>query len=123
MGVAGIGNYILSETLFLAGVYPWARCGDLDEVAWHALHGAAIDVMQRSYTAQALLARGDADTANAGERRQCISATRGTGFAFKLYAYRQRATTDGLPVLQAEGPHGRNVFWVPQRQTRGRNTQ
>ena len=31
---AGIGNYVLSETLYKAAVYPWAKCGDLDTKAW-----------------------------------------------------------------------------------------
>ena len=54
---AGIGNYILSESLYLARVFPWARCGQLDDATWHDLHAAASDVIARSHAAQARLAR------------------------------------------------------------------
>ena len=38
---------ILSETLYLAGVWPFARCGDLQDDDWAQLHSAASDVIQR----------------------------------------------------------------------------
>ena len=104
---SGIGNYVLSETLYLARVHPWATCADLDDDEWEAVHAAATDVIGRSYASQAALA--------AAER---VSATRGR-MQFKLHAYRRRVDDEGLAVAQAVGPHGRSVFWVPQRQTRG----
>ena len=108
----GIGNYILSETLYLARVFPWAACGDLDSEAWSAVHAAAADVCHRSYTSQRALAASQASGA--------LSATRGTTFTFRLHVYRQARTAEGLAVLKAEGPHKRSVFWVPSLQVRGR---
>ena len=49
---AGIGNYLLSETLYKARVYPWASCGDLDPAAWAAVHAAAAETIGTSYAAQ-----------------------------------------------------------------------
>lgn len=108
---AGIGNYILSETLYLSRVWPWAKCAALDEEAWAAVHSAATDVIARSYAAQSALASGAA--------RGDVSATYGTLFSFELYAYRRQTSPEGLAVRQEVGPHGRSVFWVPERQTRG----
>ena len=110
---AGIGNYILSETLYLARVWPWARCADLDDEAWGAVHAAATDVIGRSYAAQSALARRGGSDAD-------VSATYGTLFTFELYAYRRRTSPEGHAVRQDVGPHGRSVFWVPERQTRGK---
>ena len=112
---SGIGNYILSEVMYLARVYPWATCGALDDDTWAAVHAAATDVIGRSYAAQSQMATGDGD---ADTPR--LSATYGTLFAFELYAYRRTTCPDGNAVRQDKGPHGRSVFWVPERQTRGR---
>lgn len=106
---AGIGNYILSETLFAAEVWPWARVGDLDKEAWDAIYEAATDVVGRSYTSQAALA----------EQQGGLSATRGTTWSFELRAYRQEQTPCGERIVKSEGPHGRAVFWSPTLQTRG----
>ena len=114
---AGIGNYILSETLYKAAVYPWAVCGTLEEADWKAIHAAATETIEASYAAQAALARA---AGGAGS----LSATRGTFQEiepeFHLQVYRQARTADGLLVRRDEGPHGRSVFWVAERQVRGR---
>ena len=111
---AGIGNYLLSETLYKARVWPWAACGDLDDAEWAEVHAAAAETIHASYEAQAALAAAE---------QEGVAATRGTFAAmqprFQLLVYR-REVADGLAVRRNEGPHGRAVFWVPQRQTRGR---
>ncbi|EOD35591.1 putative formamidopyrimidine-DNA glycosylase [Emiliania huxleyi CCMP1516] len=112
---AGIGNYVLSEVLYKARVYPWAACADLVDSDWAEVHAAASQTLRASYASQAAIA-----AAAAGDDP---SATRGTFAAmeprFKLLVYRQAATADGLAVRVAEGPHGRSVHWVPERQVRG----
>ena len=45
--------------------------------------------------------------------------TRGSFGDFELAVYRRDRTPTGAPVVRDEGPHGRSVFWVPERQTRG----
>jgi formamidopyrimidine-DNA glycosylase len=96
---AGIGNYILSEALYRAGVYPFARCADLDiDGAWAALHRAIFDVMSESY---------DAQGANWHSR-------------FELQVYSKRVDPEGRAVLRAEGPHKRAVWYVPERQLIGK---
>ena len=107
---AGIGNYILSEALHRAAVWPWAACGDLAEADWEALHGAVAEVARGSYASQAERAAA----------RGGLSPTRGSFGDFRLHVYRQERTPDGLAVLRAQGPHGRAVWWVPELQTKGR---
>ena len=106
---SGVGNYILSEALYRARVWPWASCGDLSEDEWRDLHAAVANVINLSYASQkASVVDG-------------VSTTRGN-FNFRLLVYRQEMAGDerGLRVQKSEGPHGRAVFWVPQLQTRGR---
>lgn len=116
---AGIGNYILSETLYKAAVYPWAACSDLDADDWTAVHAAASETIRASYAAQAALA-----SAGPG----AVSLTRGTFAAleprFELLAYGRTYAADAgaLALRKDEGPHGRSVFWAPQRQVRGKPT-
>ena len=116
--LAGIGNYLLSETLHRASVHPFAKCADLSGADWAQVHAAASNVTAASYAAQVNLA-----TARA---RGSLSLTHGTLGAmaqsgvFSLRVYRQ--TVDpvrGLPVRKETGPHGRSIFWVPEMQTRG----
>jgi len=117
---------ILSETLYLANVYPWATCGDLDEASWRALHAAASDVISRSYTAQAAISTvrsedGAGEQPSVGQAgSRSLSKTRGTMFTFQLYVYRHTTTSDGLAVRKDEGPHKRSIFWVPERQVVGK---
>ena len=113
---AGIGNYILSETLYKASIYPWAVCGALEEADWKAVHAAATETIEASYAAQAALAA----AGGAGS----LSVTCGTFQEiepeFHLQVYRQTQTAEGRLVRRDEGPHGRSVFWVAERQVRGR---
>ena len=95
------------------------------------MHAAASDVIRRSYDAQAQRAL---HVAQASQReRQAtrgedgdddeprrLSATRGMPFDFKLHVYRREQNDAGDPVVREVGPHGRSIFWVPQRQTVGR---
>ena len=126
---AGIGNYILSETLYLARIDPWASCGALDTSVWEDVHAAASDVIYRSLTSQRALAAAQADAATLDEAdakapmrksTRSLSATRGTTYTFELHVFSRKETADGLVVRKAEGPHKRSVWWVPERQTRGR---
>ena len=119
---AGIGNYILSETLFLARIWPWARCGDLSDEEWTAVHEAASDVIERSYRSQRALAEANAAEAVAarGAGTRSLSATRGTTFTFELHVFRRTQTASGMAVRHSEGPHKRSIFWVEELQTRGR---
>ena len=117
---SGVGNYVLSEVLYKARVYPWAACADLADAEWVEVHAAAAETLRASYAAQAALATATA-AADAAP-----SVTRGTFAAirpqFELLAYRRTETPEG-PVRVDEGPHGRSVHWVPQRQVRGRTPE
>ena len=49
--VAGIGNYVADEALFAARVRPERASGSLGPLALRRLHGAVLDVLQRSIDA------------------------------------------------------------------------
>ena len=101
--------------LVAAAIYPWAKCADIDESRWYAIHEAATETIMASYAAQAA-------TAAAGV---ALSATRGTFTAmaptFTLSVYRRTLAPDGAAVLSDEGPHGRSIFWVQGRQVAGKS--
>ena len=52
---AGIGNYILSEVLYLAGIHPWATIGALSLTDWKQLYDAICHVFTASYRSQSPL--------------------------------------------------------------------
>ncbi len=111
---SGIGNYLLSEVLHLARIWPWATCGDLDEADWVAVHAAASQLTATSFGALHAGATRGAAVEDADE----ISPTRGR-FGFQLHVYRRSATPDGLAVRRSLGPHGRSIFWAAELQLRG----
>jgi formamidopyrimidine-DNA glycosylase len=94
---AGIGNYILSESLYRARVHPFATCGALDMQSWATLHAAIADVMRESYASQGRSWRAD----------------------FGMRVYSCRTDPEGRYVVRAEGPHKRAVWFVPDLQVIG----
>ncbi len=47
--VAGIGNYLRSEIMFIAGIHPSLRPGDCTEEQWKKTAHGIIDLMKQSY--------------------------------------------------------------------------
>lgn len=47
--VAGIGNYLRSEILFFAGIYPWAKPKQLETKQLNQLAKATLEISRRSY--------------------------------------------------------------------------
>jgi endonuclease VIII len=47
--LAGVGNYLRSEILFVARLYPWVLLGDLDSVQKKHLAKAALSVTRQAY--------------------------------------------------------------------------
>ena len=75
---SGVGNYVLSEVLYKARVYPWAACADLSAAEWAEVYSAASETLRTSYAAQAALALAAADdpVAMATAMRMAVDAGR-----------------------------------------------
>lgn len=104
---AGVGNYLLSEALHRAAVWPWAACGDLSPEQWEALYEATSHVTVASYAAQA-----------AGKTPISGGLSELEAHGFTLAVYRRDRTPDGHAVRRDVGPHGRSVHWAPDVQRR-----
>ncbi len=50
--VAGLGNIYVCEALHRARVHPEARCNELSEKQWRALHGAIVKVLDEAIAAE-----------------------------------------------------------------------
>ena len=130
----GVGNYILSEALYRAELYPFARLGDLSDRQLQRLHRAVLFVSHHSRASQAagsrLPARYDpGQEAGAGldgfeaealDLRRHFSAYVGARGGFRFAVYAQQQCPMGLCVVRERGPHGRSLHWVAELQTGGR---
>lgn len=97
---SGIGNYVLSEVLYLAKIHPFANCADVTEEGWKDLYASIDGVLSESYQSQSPLS-------------QPLYKDQ---FEFRIYA--QRLTPTGAVVKRQEGPHKRTLHWDPLSQTR-----
>ena len=97
---SGIGNYVLSEVLYLSKIHPFAYTCDVTEEGWRDLYTAIDDVLRESYQSQSPLSQ----------------AQYKDQFEFRIYA--QRQTPTGEVVKRQEGPHKRTLHWDPLSQTR-----
>ena len=136
---AGIGNYLLSEILYATGTHPWARLGDVEPLRWRLLYDAALRTIRASYLEQlqdyyqaaqrtdkegpSLAVADDTGYHVAGSPSSAVSSSiplsyeeRRTGEAYEWQVYRQVTCPEGLSVRREEGPHGRTVHWIPERQ-------
>lgn len=113
---AGIGNYLLSEVLYLSKIHPFALCGSLDEDSWKKLYIIIRDTIRLSYFSQTqldgvLFDENDELLANRNNRTDYSK--------FEFIIYSQVYTRDtGAKVVRQEGTHKRTIHWVPSIQIR-----
>lgn len=100
--VAGIGNYIKSEILYRARVYPFCTASDLTDEVLYSLYVHARDIAAVAYI------DGGASlytyTGLNGER---------SPFKLKLQVYDRAVDPDGNPITRVETPDKRTTHWVP----------
>lgn len=105
--VAGIGNEYKSEVLFVSGVDPFMRAGELSD--------DQIDTVLR-YARRLMLA-------NAGSRRMGRRTTGSLDPAKRLYVYARAGEPCrrcGAAIACArQGPNARGTWWCPKCQARG----
>lgn len=94
--IAGIGNYILAETLYRANINPYGKVETLSLAARKRLFHTAQHVAKESY--QSLV--GDTTTH--------------TDFEYQVYG--RKVTHRGEPVRKdTKGPHGRTIWYTDQQ--------
>ena len=102
--LCGIGNYILAEGLYRAGIDPFASLSETDEEQQRRLFRELQSVAFESYNMQGLSRPG-------GSYRD-VEGKRGR-FEFSLQCYGKEYCPRGKPVIQeTEGPHGRTIWYT-----------
>lgn len=102
--LCGVGNYILAEGLYRAGIDPFASLSELDEEQQRRLFRELQSIAFESYDAQGLSRPG-------GSYRN-VDGKRGR-FEFELQCYGRELCARGKPVIrETEGPHGRTIWYT-----------
>lgn len=105
--LAGVGNYILAEGLYRAGIDPFASLEEINETQQRALFRELKSVALESYNAQGLSRQG-------GSYRD-VEGNRGR-FEFELQCYGREFCARGNPVVrETEGPHGRTIWYTSEQ--------
>ncbi|GMI28009.1 hypothetical protein TeGR_g422 [Tetraparma gracilis] len=103
--LCGVGNYILAEGLYKAGVDPWCDAQDLGEETLVRLFEELQDTAAKSYRAQGV-------TRGSGGSYRQLDDTRGE-FEFELECYGRGETPGGERVYKiVDGPHKRAIHFV-----------
>ena len=113
---AGIGNYLLSEVLYLSKIHPFALCGSLDDASWKILYTTIRDTIRLSYFSQTQL---DGVLFDENDELLARRDDRKDYSRFEFIIYAQKYTRDtGERVVRQEGLHKRTIHWVPSIQTK-----
>lgn len=106
---SGIGNYVLAEVLYRAGIHPFSNCADLDEGDWIDLYGHINAVLHSSYSAQrpVLIDANGQDVSRAEPYNN-------KKFSFRVYS--RKVTPTGEPVTRMTGTHKRTIWFSPSEQ-------
>ena len=101
--ISGVGNYILSESLYRANLDPFASLNELDDTMRRTLFQEIKAVCQESYNSQGLT-RPDGGT---------FRGIEGDPGLFELQCYGRKECVRGRPVIRdTNGPHKRAIWFV-----------
>ena len=103
--VAGIGNYIKAESLWLAGINPLKNVSDLADSELTLLYQAVRDIMQSSYN-------------NGGATfltHKNFSGESGD-YSSRFLCYNRKIDAEGNRVVKIPTPDGRMTHWSPDKQ-------
>jgi uracil-DNA glycosylase/DNA-formamidopyrimidine glycosylase len=106
--IAGIGNYILSESLYRARIDPFCTLADLNKDEQERLFTELQQVAIESFNSQGM-------TRAKGGQYRAVDGSQGD-YAFQLQCYGRNTAANGEVVYkQVNGPHGRTI-WYTQEQ-------
>ena len=103
--VAGIGNYIKSDSLWLAGISPKRSVGDITDLELSALNRSIKHVMRESYNAGGAI--GDEYKNFTGDNDD---------YGRQFLVYNQSTDPDGNEVIREMTADKRTTHWVPEVQ-------
>jgi len=107
--VSGVGNYLKSDSLWLAKIYPYAKVSDLSDLDLETLHTCVKKTIVTSYEFSGA-------TINA-----LLGIEHGKGdYLSKFLVYNRKTDEYDNPVVKEMTPDGRKTHWVKEIQTRGK---
>ena len=101
--LAGVGNYIRADALYLSKISPYRRIKDLSDKEITILLKNIKKVITRSYNCQLKIALGEYDY------KRMTSC-------YKFYVYSRKTTAKGEKVDHAKMKNDRTIWWVPSVQ-------
>jgi len=103
--IAGIGNYIKAEALWLSGISPLRSIDHISDADLSLLHEAAQNVMHASYE-------------NGGATfltHKNFSGLPGD-YSSRFLCYNRKTDAEGNRVIKTPTPDGRTTHWAPDKQ-------
>ena len=103
--VAGIGNYILAETLYRSKINPWRTMVSLSDEDLEDIYNSAMSIMTESLSKKGVSIQHFQDTFDSDGQYQ-----------LSLHAYNRCKDKFGNDIKKTKGPHGRTIHWCPKLQ-------
>ena len=103
--VAGVGNYVKAEALWLARISPHRKVSDISDSNMQVLNRAIQTVMKESFVSGGATVKSYKDFF--GEMGN---------YSSKFMVYNQKSDPDGYEVIKEKTPDGRTTHWVPEVQ-------
>ncbi len=103
--IAGVGNYVKAEALWLAEISPHRQVSSLNDLEINSLNESIKNVLRNSYQ-------------SGGETIRSYKTFDGTEgqYARRVAVYNQKKDPNGLDVIKEKTEDGRTTHWVPQVQ-------
>jgi formamidopyrimidine-DNA glycosylase len=104
--ISGVGNYLKSESLYLAGINPNRTCSSLSDAEVDKLNACIQTIIQTSYSSggSTIQAYKDLD-GNSGS------------YSHRFMVYGKKNDPKGRQVVSYTSKDNRTTFWVPEIQT------
>jgi len=102
--IAGVGNYIKSESLYRARISPHRLISDLKDEEFSALNTSIKYIIGKSYNLKSKMSMSDFDNYNDPK------------YNIEMSVYSQKEDIYGHEVIKEKTKDGRNTYWVPQVQ-------
>ena len=103
--VAGVGNYIKADSLWLAGISPHRKVSDITDEELVKLNASIRDVMVASFNSGGATLRSYAQfDGSSGE------------YGSRFLVYNRKVDEDGNSVVKEKTKDGRSTYWSPDRQ-------
>ncbi len=103
--VAGVGNYIKSDSLWLAGISPHRKVSEITDRELHVLNKSIRDVMVTSFESGGATIRSYKDFN--GEEGE---------YGSKFLVYNRKVDPMGNKIIKEKTKDGRSTYWSPDKQ-------